>query len=187
MKKTFFLIFIIINTIGSINAEEENVFSLQIANWGVNQNFSRQKINTDLCMEFFNFYFENYIKNVGFKISPLSIYRKDNFYEMNFLNISSHLNLLNNKQFVLGPFFSLLYLSLIDWQKFDPKNITINTGLKFFVKDNYYKFIGTNYIVETEVGYKYNSYNRHQFYFGAKIDLIATFVIIGKIGHFFSP
>jgi hypothetical protein len=187
MKKALFLFFLIISTISSINAEE-NEFSLQLASFVSGASFSGQQFNGEFSIDFFNIFFETY-RNIGFKVSPFSLREyytddgKNDYYEMNFLNFCLYWNLLNSKEKVLGPFCSLQYLSIVNWHNFDPFNITLNAGLIFIIKLDYYNFIGKNYIGEFEVGYRYNSHNGHQCYFNVRLDFLSTLVFIGKMGQ----
>ena len=189
-----FCVLLIINTISSINAEANNEFSLQVANYGTGVNFLKKQINLELSAEIFNLFFENYIKNTGLKISPLNIRaifgndeaEQNTLYEMNLLNICSYWNLLDEEEYIFGPFCSLQYFGINNWEKIDLQNITVNSGLKFIVKSDDYNFIGKNYSGEMEIGYRYNYYNGHQIYVNMKVDLITSFIFIGKIGQFFN-
>jgi hypothetical protein len=193
MKKIAVLILLTLSIIGSINADERGDFSVQFANYGVGLNVSRQRIFTDLSMDFLNLYFENYIKNIGFKISPFSIrsYSYNDNIEKNisnefiFLNICIYWNILGEKEIMFGPFLSLQYLSFCERSnhnlKFDLQNITANAGLKLMMKHSIFRSLGNNLGLETEFGYKYNYYNGHSFFISTKADLTVTFFIIGKI------
>jgi hypothetical protein len=195
MKKIAVLIILISSIFGSINAHERGNFSVQFANFGVGLNVSRQQVYTDLSLELINLYFENYLENISFKISPLSIrgYYNDDidkniFNEINLLNICLYWNILDKEQIVFGPFFSLQYFSFCDWQnstlKFDLQNFTVNAGLKFMMKHGIFSSLGNNVGYEIELGYKYNYYIGHNFFITTKVDLTATFFIIGKILQF---
>jgi len=193
MNKKIFLILIFFITISILNAEEKHDFSLQLVKYGFGLNFSNQQVNSELSLGIFNLYIDDYKTNIGFGLSPFNIrtifdneeINPNHFSEWTFLNISAYWNIINSNDFTFGPFFSVNYLSIINWQKFDLQNITINSGFKFMMEGNNYEFIGRNYLTEIEFGYRYNIYNGHKFYFSISVDLIATFVVIGNILKFF--
>ena len=202
IKKLLFLLCFVLKIITSINADYIYDFSLQIANLRTGVYLNSGKHNSiGLSAEMFNFYFENKNRrNCSFKLSPLNITSSfeivdgqdtNVILEMYFLNICTYWNLwsgiLNNyddEEMVFGPFFSLRYLSLINFDRFNFRNIDVSTGIKWLYKTNNYNFIGNVYTVGIEIGYNYNYYTRHGIYLSLNIDLIEFFILIGQIGSF---
>jgi len=60
-KKIIFCVFLILSTIGSINAEVNGEFSLQITSYGAGGSFSKRQTDLEVSLELFNLFFENYI------------------------------------------------------------------------------------------------------------------------------
>jgi len=192
MRNKILLLILFPIVIGSISAEEK-IFTLQIASITSGLNLSNDLNYTEFSIEILNMFIENQNNRFGFKISPFSLrmYFNDlheyNITELNFLNFSSHYNLLNNYDIIFGPFVSIQYLSIRNWQSFDFKNITLNTGVKTIVKDLYFDVFDRkyNFLAEMELGYRYNYYIGHRFYLTMTCDLIGYFIFIGKVFNFF--
>jgi len=176
--------------ISSIKAETNNEFSLQLANYGVGVIFFEKQKNVELSLEALNLFFENHVSNIGLKITPITIKytlgvdeaEKNNISELNLFNISLHYNLLDNEEYILGPFFSLQYFTINDWKIYSLQDTTFNAGLKFIIRGDEYDFIGKNYNAEFDFGYRYNRYNGHQIYFSIRADFIPVIIFIGEIG-----
>ena len=192
MRNKILLLILFPIVIGSISAEEK-IFTLQIASITSGLNLSNDLNYGELTIEILNMFIENQNNRFGFKISPFSLrmYFNDlheyNITELNFLNFCSHYNLLNNYDIIFGPFVSTQYLSIRNWQSFDFKNITLNTGVKTIVKDLYFDVFDRkyNFLAEMELGYRYNYYIGHRFYLTMTCDLIGYFIFIGKVFNFF--
>jgi hypothetical protein len=188
-KKIVGITFILLKFIGTINAEENVVFSWVFANYGFGLNFSHSR-NIELSAGLFNLFFEDYKKNIGIKLSPFNIRTNievkaseeaNLITEINFINLCIYWNCLDRMGMILGPFSSIQYINIRDWQTFDYRDITINGGIKYIYRtEGIEKIDGNSFVVETEVGYRYN-YDGHKFYFNISVDLISTLVMIGEI------
>jgi hypothetical protein len=196
IKKNIISIMFILIFIGTINAEENINFSWGFANYGFGLNFSPDQTNLELSAGFFNLFFDNYKTNIGIKLSPFNI--RTNFEsneseetnsitEINFINLCIYWNCLNETDVILGPFSSIQYINIRDWEIFDYRNITINTGIKYIYKTkDIEKIDGNNSVMECECGYRYNYYDGHKFYFNISVDIISSFVMVGNIGRWFN-
>jgi hypothetical protein len=184
-----------INIIVTINADDSIDFSL--ASYGFGLNFSPQKNNTESSLGLFNVFFHNSETNISLKLTPLHIktYIEATDNEetksvtyFSFVNINMYWNCLERKEMVLGPFCSLEYLTIRDWERLDFKDVTISTGIKYSYKSNDINLSSINfhsydsfYLLEAEVGYRYNYFDGHQFYFNMKTDLMLMILTIGDI------
>jgi len=164
----------------SAYTETENDFSLQLVSFGGDLNLG----GGNSSLDFFNIYYEIFGNLLGFRFSPLSL--KSYFFgrqantnsvsEMTFLSLDVYYNLLNNDNHLIGPYFSVNYLSIIDWNGIDPQFVTISLGVKYIAKLDMYSFIGINYFAEYEIAYRYNEIFGHHFYLGYKVDLLSLIV-----------
>jgi hypothetical protein len=186
-------VFILLGFVGTINAEENNNFSWGFADYGFGLNFSPNRNNLELSAGFFNFFFKNYKTNIGVKLSPFNIRTNieskeseetNSITEINFINLWVYWNCLDEADMILGPFSSIQYINIRDWEMFDYRNITINAGIKYLYRTKYIEKIDGNFFVmEYDCGYRYNYHDGHKFYISISVDLISTFVMIGNIGR----
>ncbi|MDR1302754.1 MAG: hypothetical protein LBK43_09845 [Treponema sp.] len=189
-KNIISIIVILLNFIGTINAEENVAFSWGLANYGFGLNFSPDRNNIELSVGLFNFFFDDYKTNMGVKLSPLHIRTNieakesegiNSITEVNFINLCIYWNWLDETDMILGPFSSIQYINIRNWKIFDYRDITINAGIKYLYKIKYVEKIDGNFFVmEYELGYRYNYYDGHKFYINISVDLISTFVMIGR-------
>jgi hypothetical protein len=195
IRKLGIYLFFLINTVFSVNAEPIYDFSLQLVNFKTGIYLNTNNITNSLSAEVFNVYFENKYKKYSFKISPFNIntsfndMETNNTSEMHFLNICTYWNLWSNwdnfgYEYILGPFFSLRYLSLVNFNRFDFQNIDIKMGIKYILKLNSYDFIGNNFSLGMEIGYNFNHFTRHGLYLSMSIDMVEMFLTIGRIFNF---
>lgn len=202
MKIIKCIIIIFINIIGTVNAEEKIDSSFQFGNYGFGLNFCPDKNNIELSLGLVNIIFNNTQTNISLKISPFNLYtnieatdspKTKSVTYLNFININLYWNCLNENNLFLGPFMSSEYLVLRNWGKIVFNDITINTGIKLIYKTNGIDFSSINYhsedsfyAIEIEIGYRYNIYDAHKFYFTMKTDLISTLLFIANIGASFN-
>ncbi|MDR1030496.1 MAG: hypothetical protein LBL76_06440 [Treponema sp.] len=195
-KNIISIIVILLNFIGTMNAEENVAFSWGLANYGFGLNFSPDRNNIELSVGLFNFFFDDYKTNMGVKLSPLHIRTNieakeseeiNSITEVNFIDLCIYWNWLDETDMILGPFSSIQYINIRNWKIFDYRDITINAGIKYIYKIKYVEKIDGNFfLMEYELGYRYNYYDGHKIYINISVDLISTFVMIGNIGRWFN-
>ncbi|MDR1098864.1 MAG: hypothetical protein LBL28_00135 [Treponema sp.] len=185
--------FILLGFAGTINAEEYSNFSWEFADYGFGLNFSPNRNNLEFSAGLFNIFFDNYKTNMGVKLSPFNIRTNieakeseetNSITELNFVNLCVYWNCLDGADMILGPFASIQYVNIRNWEMFDYRNITINAGIKYLYRTKYVEKIDGNFFVmEYDCGYRYNYHDGHKFYISISADLISTFVMIGNIGR----
>ena len=183
--------------IGTINAKENVDFSWHPTNIGFGFNFSDNRNNTELFMELFNFFLDNNKTKIGIKLSPASLRinydtkeTEKTITEMNFLNFGIYRDFLNETDMIFGPFSSIQYINLRNWEKVDYRDITMNAGLKFIYKiddEDIEKSYGKFVRMGVELGYRYNYYDKHKFFFNFSIDLISIIFMFDKMAGLFQP
>jgi hypothetical protein len=189
------------NILGITTADENIDFSFQIANYGYGLNFGLDKNNIELSLGLVNVFLDNPKTNIGLKISPFNLYVDYETVEgletrsityLNCINLTLYWNCLNEHETILGPFVSFEYITMRDWKHINFNDFTLNTDIKFMLKRNEVSFLTINfnnkstyYIVEIDIGYRYNFYDSHKFYFSIKTDLILTLLGIVDIAEFF--
>jgi len=189
MKRFVGITFILLNFLGILYADEYIDFSWQLANYGFGLGFSSNKADLEMPLELFNFFFDDNRTNIGVKLSPFNfrsiLEEESNFNtELSFINLCVYWNCLDETDMILGPFSSLRYINIRNWQSFDHRDITVNLGIKYIyrARSEIEKIDGNNFLVEMETGYRYNYFDGHKFYFCMSVDLIETLIMIGNIG-----
>jgi hypothetical protein len=189
------IIFILLAYIVNVSAEEKVAFSWEFVNIGVGFNFSSYRNNTEFSAGLFNFFFDNNKTNVGIKLSPSNIRvnasmkeSDKTITEMNFLNFSIYKNFLKEDDLMLGPFSSIQYINLRNWETVDYRDMTVNAGLYFVYKIEDIERIDGKFIrLSMELGYGYNYYDKHKFYYNVSVDLIKPLIMFLKVvGWFWS-
>ena len=83
--------------------------------------------------------------------------------------------MLGTEEAIFGPFTSVNYLSVDNWNSFDVDNYIFAAGIRFLlVRDENYPFR----IVGSEIGYR-NISGKHNFYFNVNVDIIILGYITG--------
>ena len=187
MKRIIVQFFLLSSLTISIWSNEKHELSLQFGSVGTLMHFSNQ-IGGEFYMEILNLFLDHSEK-ISFKISPINIrtHFLNNEYTysgINFINLSLYKNIINNIDSVFGLFFSFQYLSINNrpnWPTFDAKDFTFSTGIKYIQKTNNYNFIGRVFLLDYDLGYRYNFYTGHSFYIAMRVDLLSTIIFLGSI------
>lgn len=158
--------------------------------WGMH--FSSKDNAGEITIKLFHLFIEHKKTNIGLIFNPFNVcgnYGTDDSYipndQANFLNLDFYWNFLGKEAMLFAPFVSINYFNLRQWASMDFADITFKSGLKFLLRKNNLDFENimgsyTFRFVEAELGYRYNYFNGHKFYFNINIDLISLIFIIGS-------
>jgi hypothetical protein len=176
MKKLL-LIFIVITATkifsqkiyGLTNKTDYNFISIDFGSIGGGINYSTEKhIKGHFTIDIGDIYYENKITGLGLEIIPIN-YTYSKIYEdhlMSFLNFNIFWNILefplkiNKGEYgnIIGPFFSINYLNLINFNSLSFDNVIYTYGLRITLKQGleYYDTIfgHTRTLLSIEGGYK---------------------------------
>jgi hypothetical protein len=192
------LIFILAVT--KMDAQEPRLdFAFNLANigWGMDiGNTKYHQINLNFC----NLFMEDINSNIGIEFSPFNGWFNINSDSlMSFLNIGFHYNLSNHwnesesersgsNYIFIGPFVSLNYLQLRDYNEFSFNDFQVNSGIKFLAMINFFEPsegkgglpLGFQ-MFNIELGYRFRNNNEHRFYFSINTDITVVLYIIGVL------
>jgi hypothetical protein len=170
-------------------------FNVANAGWGMDVGKdSCHQINLGFC----GFFIEHMDSNIGLEISPFKGWFNINSASvMSFCNIGLHYNLANlwaepersgSNYVLVGPFATLNYMQLNNYNTFGFNSFQINVGLRSPVMADFSQsgekgrgLPAGFQIFNIEAGYRFKSDHRHRFYFSINTDLTAIAYIAGLL------
>ena len=159
-------------------------FKWNYGNSGGGMNVFSDENNFELSASLMNFFIEHNKTNIGLEVTPLkytanyspNTQKWDQY--LYFLNGNLYWNPFDIKNIILGPFVSINYLSVKNWEGFNTDEYVFGSGLKFLLRTYINEGKHPFHIVESEIGYR-NVSGRHGFCFNVNFDLtlLAAFII----------
>jgi hypothetical protein len=171
-----------------IFSQENNNITWDVGNIGWEMQFSQNGNSGEMTFKFFNLYVENTKTNIGLIINPLNVninHVSDvTNMQINFLNLDLYWNIFGKDTVIFGPFISINYFNMRQWNSMNFADITLNMGLKFLWRKFFFDSgkIMESYtfrIIGTELGFRYNYFDGHKFYFNINFDLLTLLYFIG--------
>jgi len=188
MKKLFFIILLFLSY--HTYAEDTFRFNFNIANIGAGLSyFSEFDYNSEIFVELLHAGIEHKITNIGMGFSPLKYWNfsfnneldldKDN-QKWSFLNFNINWDILDNKEFFLGPFCSVNYI-FCENTKMKWDDYIFACGMRFSWSFNIFKENILYHFMSAEVGYR-SINGANKFHFNMTIDLITFLYSIAYYG-----
>jgi hypothetical protein len=162
-------------------------FNLNYGSFGGGINFFSNGYNFELSASLVNIFIEHNKTNIGFETTPVkyitnySINTQKWDQSLYFLNGNMYWNPFDIKNIILGPFVSINYLSIDNWEKFSTTEYIFSSGLRFLLRTYIEDWKQPFHIIGSEIGYR-NISGRHIFYFNVNLDItILGGLIVGTL------